>query len=59
MDNDFDINEFHKKTIEHMNQMRNTPHTCDYEYIVTNYSGSNMFFEICKICMDTKGTIEI
>ena len=41
------------------NAMRNTPHKCDYDYIVTSNSGTNMFFEICKICLDTRGTIEI
>jgi hypothetical protein len=58
MDKDFDINEFYKKTIEHMNQMRKTPHECDYEYMVINDTNA-MFFEICKLCLDTKGTIEI
>ena len=59
MDKDFDVNDFHKKAMEHMNQMRNTTHEHDYDYIVTNYSGTNMFFEICRVCMDTRGVVEI
>jgi hypothetical protein len=48
-------NDFWKK----FDDMRKTPHECDYEYIVDSISGKPSFFEICKLCLDTKGVIEI
>lgn len=48
-------NDFWKK----FDEMRKTPHVCDYEYIVDSISGKPSFFEICKLCLDTKGVIEI
>jgi hypothetical protein len=38
---------------------RQTPHECDWEYAVVSDIGSGAFFETCKICMDTKGVIEL
>lgn len=42
---------------KHFNEMQNTPHVCDYIYSI-NPSG-NMFFEICKLCLDTSGVVEM
>jgi hypothetical protein len=44
---------------EYINKMRQTPHICDYEYMVDTHEGKGMFFEVCKLCLDTRGTIEI
>ena len=40
-------------------EARNTPHECDWEYAVVPDIGYGAFFETCKICLDTKGVIEI
>lgn len=40
-----------------INEMRKTPHACDYDYVIDE-SGT-MFFEICRLCLDTKATIEM
>ena len=53
-----EIDNFIKDPWKHFNEMRKTPHTCDYEYMVINDTNA-MFFEICKLCLDTRGTIEI
>ena len=53
-----DIDNFMKDPWKHFNEMRKTPHECDYEYMVINDTNA-MFFEICKLCLDTRGTIEI
>ena len=42
---------------EKFNQMRKTPHACDYEYMID--PSGKMFFEICKLCLDTKCVVEI
>jgi hypothetical protein len=52
-----DIDEFMKDPWKPFNDMRNTPHECDYDYRVD--SSGAMFFEICKLCLDTKGVIEM
>jgi len=38
---------------------RNTPHECDWQYAFVPDIGNGAFFETCKICMDTKGVIEL
>ena len=38
---------------------RNTPHECDWQYSFMPDIGNGAFFETCKICMDTKGVIEL
>jgi hypothetical protein len=52
-----DIDDFIKDPWKLFNQMRKTPHVCDYKYSI-DPSGT-MFFEICKLCLDTKGVIEM
>ena len=52
-----EMNEFMEDPWKHFNEMRNTPHVCDYIYSI-NPSG-NMFFEICKLCLDTSGVVEM
>ena len=52
-----DIDEFMKDPWKRFNEMRNTPHECDYDYRID--SSGTMFFEICKLCLDTKGVIEM
>ena len=42
---------------KHFNDMKKTPHTCQYEYRVD--PSGKMFFEICILCLDTKGVIEV
>jgi hypothetical protein len=54
MDNVNDhINDFWKK----FDEMRKTPHECDYDYRID--PSGKMFFQICKLCLDTKGVIEM
>ena len=53
-----EIDNFMKDPWKHFNEMRKTPHECDYEYMVINDTNA-MFFEICKLCLDTRGVIEI
>jgi hypothetical protein len=52
-----DINEFMTDPWKKFNEMRNTPHECDYDYRID--SSGAMFFEICKLCLDTKGVVEM
>jgi len=52
-----DMDEFIKDPWKRFNEMRNTPHTCDYIYSI-DPSGA-MFFEMCKFCLDTQGIIEM
>ena len=52
-----DIDEFMKDPWKLFNEMRKTPHECDYDYRID--SSGTMFFEICKLCLDTKGVIEM
>jgi hypothetical protein len=52
-----DIDEFMKDPWKPFNEMRKTPHVCDYDYRVD--SSGIMFFEICKLCLDTKVVIEM
>ena len=54
-----DINEFIKDPWKRFNEMRNTPHVCDYNYIVDSISGQPAFFEICKLCLDTSAVVEM
>jgi hypothetical protein len=54
-----EIDDFMKDPWKPFNDMRKTPHICDYEYIVDSISGKPSFFEICKLCLNTKGVIEI
>lgn len=54
-----ELDDFIKDIWKHFNEMRKTPHECDYEYMVINNPGGAMFFETCKLCLDTRGTIEI
>ena len=51
------MDEFIKDPWKRFNEMRNTPHTCDYIYSI-DPSGT-MFFEMCKFCLDTQGVIEM
>ena len=54
MDNVNDhINNFWKK----FDDMRKTPHECDYDYRID--PSGKMFFQICKLCLDTSGVIEM
>ncbi len=53
------VDDFFKDPWKHFNEMRKTPHECDYNYIVDSISGQPVFFEICKLCLDTKGVIEM
>ena len=53
------VDDFLKDPWKHFNEMRKTPHECDYNYIVDSISGKPVFFEICKLCLDTKGVIEM
>ena len=52
-----DIDEFMKDPWKRFNEMRNTTHECDYDYRID--SSGTMFFEICKLCLDTKGVVEM
>ena len=38
---------------------RQTPHECQWDYDFVPHIGYGAFFETCKICLDTKGVIEI
>jgi hypothetical protein len=51
------LDEFMKDPWKKFNEMRNTPHECDYDYRID--SSGKMFFEICKLCLDTKGVVEM
>jgi hypothetical protein len=54
MDNVNDhINNFWKK----FDEMRKTPHECDYDYRID--PSGKMFFQICRLCLDTSGVIEM
>jgi hypothetical protein len=53
------IDDFIQDPWKKFNEMRNTPHECDYEYMVNTSNGFGMFFEICKLCLDTSGVIEM
>jgi len=39
---------------------RQNPETCthDWDYMVVPGDNGNMFFEICRLCFDMRGTIE-
>jgi hypothetical protein len=50
--NDY-INDFWKK----FDEMRKTPHECDYDYRID--PSGKMFFQICRLCLDTSGVIEM
>jgi len=52
-----DIDDFMKDPWKRFNEMRNTPHECDYDYRID--SSGKMFFEICRLCLDTKGVVEM
>jgi hypothetical protein len=52
-----DIDDFMKDPWKPFNDMRKTPHEHDYDYRID--SSGTMFFEICKLCLDTKGVIEM
>ena len=52
-----DLDEFMKDPWKKVNEMRKTPHACDYIYSI-DPSGA-MFFEICKYCFDTNGVVEM
>jgi hypothetical protein len=52
-----DLDEFMKDPWKKVNEMRKTPHACDYIYSI-DPSGT-MFFEICKYCFDTNGVVEM
>lgn len=53
------VDEFMKDPWKRFNEMRKTSHVCDYDYRVDSISGQPVFFEICKLCLDTKGVIEM
>lgn len=52
-----DIDDFMQDPWKRFNDMRKTPHVCDYDYRID--SSGTMFFEICKLCLNTKGVIEM
>ena len=51
------LDEFINDPWKQFNEMRKTPHECDYDYRLD--SSGTIFFEICKLCLDTKGVIEM
>lgn len=51
------LDDFIKDPWKKFNEMRNTPHECDYDYRVD--PSGKMFFEICRLCLDTKGLVEM
>lgn len=53
------LDEFMKDPWKKINEMRNTPHVCDYDYRFDLIGGQPAFFEICKLCFDTNGVVEI
>jgi hypothetical protein len=53
------VDDFLKDPWKHFNEMRKTPHVCDYNYIVDSIGGQPAFFEICKYCLDTSAVIEM
>lgn len=52
-----ELDDFIKDPWKRFNEMRNTPHKCDYDYRID--PSGKMFFEICKLCLDTSGVIEM
>ena len=54
-----ELDDFMKDPWKHFNEMRKTPHICDYDYRVDYISGKPAFFETCRLCLDTKGVIEM
>lgn len=52
-----ELDDFIKDPWKRFNEMRNTPHECDYDYRID--PSGKMFFEICKLCLDTSGVIEM
>jgi hypothetical protein len=51
------LDDFIKDPWKKFNEMRNTPHECDYDYRID--PSGKMFFEICRLCLDTKGLVEM
>ena len=51
------VDDFLKDPWKHFNEMRKTPHECDYDYRID--PSGKMFFQICKLCLDTSGVIEM
>jgi hypothetical protein len=55
-----DMDDFLAKREEFFERIRiarMTPHECDWDYAIV--PEINAFFETCKICLDTKGVVEI
>ena len=50
-----DINEF--DPWKRFNDMRKTPHVCEYDYRID--PTGTMFFQICVLCLDTSGVVEM
>jgi hypothetical protein len=53
----YSLDDFMNDPWKRFNEMRKTPHECDYDYRID--SSGKMFFEICRLCLDTKGVIEM
>lgn len=51
------LDDFMKDPWKPFNDMRKTPHEHDYDYRID--PSGKMFFEICKLCLDTKGVIDM
>lgn len=57
-----DMDDFLAKREEFFERIRiarATPHECQWDYDFVPDIGEGAFFETCKICLDTKGVIEL
>jgi hypothetical protein len=57
-----DIDDFIQKQQEFFDRVRlarETPHECEWDYRFIPDIGNGAFFETCKICLETKGLIEL
>lgn len=54
-----DAFEAREEFFRRVQEARNTPHECEWEYDFIPHIGYGAFFETCKWCLDTKGVIEI
>jgi hypothetical protein len=52
-----DLDEFIQDPWKRFNEMRKTPHEHDYDYRID--PTGTMFFQICKLCLDTSGVVEM
>ena len=52
-----DIDDFMQDPWKLFNDMRKTPHEHDYDYRID--PSGKMFIQICKLCLDTSGVVEM